>query len=301
MFKKSISLGIVLSTLMACQSGSPAPSESTSAEKYSATAEFMRINCESCHSPTANPSTRLAPPFFAIRKHYLKEYPAQADFQAAMQAFLNKPEEEHALMMGAVEKFGLMPPIYVEEEQLNAITEYLFSVEQPHPQHEGGRKGRGARVKELALSTKKVLGKNLMGALKEGGKEHALPFCNERALILTDSMSQHLHHKIRRVSDKARNPLNQADSLELSILAEYAALIAEGQEPGPIVRETEFGSRGYFPITTNAMCLQCHGTLGKELDADFYPKIQNLYPQDKAIGYGAGELRGMWVVALDSL
>lgn len=301
MFKKSISLGIVLSTLIACQSGSPEPSEITAAEEHSATAEFMRINCESCHSPTANPSTRLAPPFFAIRKHYLKEYPAQADFQAAMQSFLNKPEEEYALMLGAVEKFGLMPPIYVEEEQLKAITEYLFSVEQPHPQHEGGGKGRGARVKELALSTKKVLGKNLMAALKEGGKEHALPFCNERALMLTDSMSQQLHHKIRRVSDKARNPLNQADSLELRILAEYAALIAEGQEPGPIVRETEFGSRGYLPITTNAMCLQCHGKLGKELDADFYPKIQNLYPQDKAIDYGAGELRGMWVVALDSL
>jgi len=293
---------------VACNQG---PAQSTddrvlSAERLATTKEYVALNCQSCHAPNADHDSRLAPPFFAIRKHYLKEFPEQADFEKAIKSFVEKPNEEHALMLGAIEKFGLMPPMMVEEEQLRDIATYLYQVEQEHPQHSGKGngahgKGPGAEVKRLALSTKKVLGKNLMGALKDGGKEHALSFCNVQAIPLTDSMSNHLKHRIARVSDKARNPDNKANAAELEILNDYQAALNRKEEMSPRIIRGENGDRGYFPILTNPMCLQCHGKIGAELESDFYQKVRELYPEDEATGYGPGELRGMWVVDLDSL
>src|SRR5690554_4696328 len=53
-----------------------------------------------------------------------------------------------------------------------------------------------------ASTTKATLGKNLTGAIMEGGTEHALDFCNVQAMPLTDSMSLVHNAKIKRVSDK---------------------------------------------------------------------------------------------------
>ena len=68
--------------------------------------------------------------------------------------------------------------------------------------------------KNIAASTQAILGKNLMNAMAKGGPEYALEFCNSKAIPLTDSMA--IVHKtaIKRVSDKVRNPLNEANKLE---------------------------------------------------------------------------------------
>lgn len=303
MRKIVLSLFAFLVITAACNQNPEAQSntESSPVVDHSAAKEYVSLNCESCHSPSADHDSRLAPPFFAIRKHYLKDYPKQADFEKAIMDFIQHPQEENALMKGAVAEFGLMPPMLVEPDQAKALAAYLFEVEQAKPNHAGQGKHQEKEVQHLALSTKKVLGKNLMGALEKGGKEHALSFCNLKAFPLTDSMSTALAHSIRRVSDKARNPNNQATEAELEILAKYTQALQNKEEMSATIVETEAGKMGYFPILTNPMCLQCHGVLGEELEAPFYEKVKTLYPEDKAIGYGPGELRGMWVVALDSL
>ena len=50
---------------------------------------------------------------------------------------------------------------------------------------------------------------------------------------------------------------------------------------------------------TNIMCLQCHGKPDKDILPNTLTKIGSLYPEDKAIGYGVDELRGIWVVEMD--
>lgn len=50
---------------------------------------------------------------------------------------------------------------------------------------------------------------------------------------------------------------------------------------------------------TNGMCLQCHGTIGQEVSSETFTKIKELYPKDRATGYGLNELRGIWVVEMD--
>ena len=266
--------------------------------KFSATKTYLKNNCISCHSETAGESERLAPPFYAIRKHYLNEYESEEQFVSAMSDFLKHPQKDHALMQGAVEKFGLMPPLSYPEGKLEEIATYLYHKEQPKPKHLESEEGPIAKGKKLAMATKKVLGKNLMGALQDSGKYYALSFCNLKAIDLTDSMSDYLGYSIARRSDKARNPANQANEMELEILESFRKDLAVGNQPKGKLKEMEGQSMAYYPILTNAMCLQCHGRLGKDLDPEFYNQVKELYPNDQAISYSANQLRGIWVVQL---
>ncbi len=152
---------------------------------------------------------------------------------------------------------------------------------------------------KYALSTKAQLGKNLMGAIQKKGLKEAVTFCNERAYSLTDSMARIHHANIKRVSDKPRNQNNKANSVELAHIKTFKEKVSNQQEIEPIVEEDSEVVSFYYPITTNSMCLQCHGTLDKELMAETYKTIKGLYPNDKAIGYDVNEVRGIWSITFD--
>jgi len=53
----------------------------------------------------------------------------------------------------------------------------------------------------------------------------------------------------------------------------------------------EFRFMKAIPMAAN--CLQCHGT---EISPAVSAKLTELYPQDKAVGYKEGDLRGAFVV-----
>lgn len=46
------------------------------------------------------------------------------------------------------------------------------------------------------------------------------------------------------------------------------------------------------------MCLQCHGEAGTEIAPATLAVLQREYPDDRATGYGADELRGLFVVGM---
>jgi hypothetical protein len=53
----------------------------------------------------------------------------------------------------------------------------------------------------------------------------------------------------------------------------------------------------YKPIRIGMpTCLKCHGN-EQELDQAAFQKIKTLYPEDKAINYSMGDLRGMWKIS----
>jgi hypothetical protein len=153
--------------------------------------------------------------------------------------------------------------------------------------------------KELAMQTKGNLGKNLGLALSEKGAAGAVEFCNTRAIPITDSMSVVLNTKIKRVSDKPRNPNNQANADELAYIESWKEAKTRGEQVAPLVAERNGKMVGYYPIETNAMCLQCHGTPEKQITTETLSKIKKLYPADKAVGYGENEIRGIFVVEMD--
>jgi cytochrome c553 len=270
--------------------------------------------CFSCHSPNATLMSRIAPPMMAIKKHYINNITTEQEFAANIIHFLNNPSEEISKMPGAIAKFNLMPKMSFSEENLMQIAHYIYNTDiaetdwfENHYQQEKKKYDNQAQHQSLsyteqglqyAMATKAILGKNLIGAINEKGTAEAMSFCNTKAIHLTDSMAQNQGVAISRVSDQERNSNNKANAEELAYIKASKAKIRAGKKPSPQIVELANMVVGYYPIITNAMCLQCHGNIGTNIGATTLAKLNTLYPNDQARGYGLDELRGIWVIEM---
>lgn len=152
---------------------------------------------------------------------------------------------------------------------------------------------------EIAMSTFKALSGQLKSALREGGVANAAQYCNTVAYPLVDSLSEVHQATIRRTSRKIRNPKDAPTPREEEMLDVYHAKVEAGERPSPQLRQLANGEIAFYaPIMMQELCLKCHGKLGETLKAEDYALIQSLYPEDEAIGYAAGDLRGMWSITL---
>jgi hypothetical protein len=151
--------------------------------------------------------------------------------------------------------------------------------------------------KSIAQATQASLGKNLMQAIGERGSAGAVEFCNIQALPITDSLAEMHNANVKRVSDKNRNPKNAANEAELTYIKNAKSLLASNQNIKPQIKEENGKWVGYYPILTKAMCLQCHGKTD-QINKETIAKIEKHYPNDQATGYGANEVRGIWVIEL---
>lgn len=272
-------------------------------------------SCFSCHSPNAATiDNRIAPPMEAIKKHYITSNTTQAEFTKELINFLNNPTVENSKMPSAVQKFNLMPKMNFSGDEITKIATYIYNTELEKPdwfeKHYNEEKQKYSTAmnenkspleigQSLAMQTKSVLGKNLLQAINTNGTENALSFCSTKAIPLTDSMALVLNTKIKRVSDKNRNPINQANARELDYINKSKDLITKKMPVKPMLTTMEGKNIGYYPIMTNKMCMQCHGKLKIDINTNTLTKIQNIYPYDKAIGYKENELRGIWVIEMD--
>lgn len=289
--------------------------------------KLMENKCYVCHSPSASHDDRIAPPMIAIKKHYISSETTKEEFVQSIQNFVKNPKEETTKMRGAVRRFGVMPKQVFLEDDIKKIAEYIFEndIEQPEwfeshfNEEKGKKKGNGKgqmkgkhndkmgqnlenlpnseRGLQYALSTKAVLGKNLMGKIQKEGTIAALQFCNEKAYPLTDSMSVYHNATIKRVSDKPRNPKNKANLEELKMIDVFKNDVKNNKDSAPIVVESSKIVNVYYPIKTNSMCLQCHGEPKSEVAENTFSEIKKLYPNDKALGYDINQVRGIWNVS----
>ena len=227
--------------------------------------------------------------------------------------------------------FGVMPMQAFPEETIEKIADYMYDFEIDQPEwfedhfneekgkHNGNGQGKGMgqgkgkhqqqaqtsyedlpygeRGLKYALTTKAVLGKNLMGTIQKKGTLEALEFCNVRAYPLTDSMAVVHNASIKRVSDKPRNQKNKANNEELEYIETFKNLLSEKKEINPIVKESDNDVHVYYPIITNTMCLQCHGKIETNIKPDILKSLTLLYPEDRAKGYSENQVRGMWNVS----
>ncbi len=291
--------------------------------------KIMETECYTCHNPKAPEGSMIAPPMIAIKKHYIGKETSKEQFTQDLIKWINDPEAE-TKMPGAQRKFGKMPYMPFPDEAIAQIAEYLYDHEIEKPEwfdshfksehRNGNQKGKGlgkGKAKEkkhtvetpqdsyakigmqYALAAKGALGKNLMKAIQQKGPVGAVEFCAIKALPLTDSISQLKNAQIRRVSDKPRNPINFANEEELDYISYFKGLLASGTDPKPILKEAKGQVNFYFPITTNAMCLQCHGKPNEHVKPATMAKLQNLYPLDKALDYNTNEVRGIWAISFD--
>ena len=146
----------------------------------------------------------------------------------------------------------------------------------------------------IATLSQTTLLKNVSSAIEVGGTEYAVEFCNEKALSITDSLSSEFDFKISRISNKTRNSNNAfkstMDELVFEDFSKDADLIDS------LIQQEE--KITYYKRINTAMpaCIKCHGNPSTDIDELTYSKIQSLYPEDLAIGYGMNELRGLWKI-----
>lgn len=140
---------------------------------------------------------------------------------------------------------------------------------------------------------KKALKEALAQGLAKGGPERAVEVCAGAAPELLKA-GEKPGVKVGRTSDRLRNSVvNAAPAWVVPQLEAFKA--AKGGEP----RVVDIDARrvGYVePITVQPLCLSCHG---KELRQGVVAALREKYPADKALGYEAGDFRGLMWVELD--
>ncbi|PSR14475.1 MAG: hypothetical protein DA408_07510 [Bacteroidetes bacterium] len=151
--------------------------------------------------------------------------------------------------------------------------------------------------KKIATETFAELSGRLAAALEQGGVAYAVPFCSQVALPLADSMGRANNVIIRRTSLRVRNPADAPLAWETSLLQQFATADQAGEDLQPLVQKLPDGTVVFAaPIRVQPLCLQCHGRLGETLETTDYAVIHQRYPNDQAIGYALGDLRGMWSI-----
>ena len=154
---------------------------------------------------------------------------------------------------------------------------------------------------EISIEAQNALMGALKKAIEEKGPAGAVSFCNVEALPITQEVANRFNVSIRRVSAKNRNPGNSPREKEKELLDAYTYNTDNSIDNHPNIQKIENGEVLLFTkaITIpNGLCLNCHGERGKEINQQTLEKINGLYPDDKAINFKVGELRGMWSIAM---
>lgn len=156
-----------------------------------------------------------------------------------------------------------------------------------------------AAAEPVAAALMQTLSGNLMAAMDEGGPVAAMAFCQVEALPLTRQVTESQGMQVKRTSWRLRNPANAPDSLEEAALAHFAAAAADSEgAPAPWVQaDPEGGYRYYRPLPTGPLCLNCHGS-PDQLAEGVPEALERLYPDDEAVGFSQGELRGLLRVSV---
>jgi len=151
------------------------------------------------------------------------------------------------------------------------------------------------KQKMVALELKKSLAMELI-VRTEKDPSAATLFCAKNATRITKEIGQKHSVIIKRVSEKNRNPQNIPDADDQKIINEFKTLLEQNKKtPEYLVVKNGDATKYYEPIYTNQLCAACHG-MEDEIAKETKEQIKKLYPNDKAVGYKAGELRGLMVV-----
>ena len=153
--------------------------------------------------------------------------------------------------------------------------------------------------RQLTLQLGGQLKGELAKAIADGGPIAAINVCYTRAPEIAAQLSKSSGARVGRTALRVRNPSNAPDSLERSVLEQFATDLGSGPIDRPLeaafeIRRGDALERRYMrAIPTDALCLTCHGkTLAPELAA----AIAQNYPGDQGTGFELGQLRGAFSV-----
>lgn len=158
-------------------------------------------------------------------------------------------------------------------------------------------------IQKKGLKYIKILGKELKSNLQKEMKKDksgvaALNFCSKKAMELTKKVNKKLPNdvSVRRTSLKYRNPANIPDAIDEEVIQKIQKKIDSGKKDfaKPVVVELDGRTRVYKPLFVETACLKCHGDVNAT-SPSLAKSIKEKYPNDMAIKYKEGDLRGVIV------
>ncbi len=137
----------------------------------------------------------------------------------------------------------------------------------------------------------------LLKAMNNSGASGAISVCADTAQAIAQSMGERQSVAIKRVSTRWRNPANAPDRFEDSVLNLLGLRKSEGelhdQSEYFTVVQTDSGTVARYlkPIIVQPVCLSCHGP-EQSVTEEIRRTLKKRYPDDRALGYSVGDLRG---------
>ena len=157
-----------------------------------------------------------------------------------------------------------------------------------------------AQIQPVAIDAIRASAATLSNALSTtidtAGFKEAIAYCNLNANHLLNNISEEYGVTIKRTSSQLRNAANTPSDDEQLILDFYASQESLGKECVGEMSVVDGIYKYYQPIFVMDNCTKCHGIKGETLNKKASKKIAELYPNDQATGYEAGDVRGLWVV-----
>jgi hypothetical protein len=150
-----------------------------------------------------------------------------------------------------------------------------------------------ARADQAIKKVRAHHGTEMAAEMARGGVADAIAVCSEKARAITAALSDNTGLEIGRSSPRLRNPKNQPPPW----LASFVASL-DGKRAAEVPAQLfDLGDRvGVVrPIPTAKVCTNCHGAT-ENLDPKAMAHLRQLYPNDRAVGFTTGDLRGVfWV------
>jgi hypothetical protein len=154
---------------------------------------------------------------------------------------------------------------------------------------------RIATSREATARFQQELSGRLMAAMAAGGPVEAIAVCSEEAPAIAARLSAELGAQVGRTGLRLRSPENAPDGEERVVLEQFERAVRAGAtEPPEHFAVTAAGGARYMKaILAQPPCLVCHGAA---VAAPIQEALAKRYPQDRAVGFAAGDLRGAFVI-----
>jgi hypothetical protein len=148
------------------------------------------------------------------------------------------------------------------------------------------------KQQEIAVAARdKMFGalfQELMTSMASVGPAKSIAVCQEKAPQIASQVSEESGVRIGRTSIQLRNTDNRPPK--------WAEMFVQERVGEEVLVELPDEALGVLlPIRLNATCTVCHGK-SEEIAPEVQRALRASYPQDKAVGFAEGDLRGyFWV------
>lgn len=157
--------------------------------------------------------------------------------------------------------------------------------------------GAVSEARALTDQYRAALQEELTSALQAGGPARAIEVCQVEAPKIGSRVARKEGWTIQRTAFRVRNPANAPNEWQRRGLEVLRERLAAGGEPAGVEwHEVADGRLRYMrAIPLGGMCAVCHGQ-PESIPQEAKAKLRELYPEDQAVGFSVGELRGAFVV-----